>query len=90
MEAPPYISHPKFVVKSLLLFSEPLCYRLRQRALKIYLGFEVMAMANRCEDFNGRVAELVDALDLGSSGLKPCGFKSRPAHHLLASPKFPP
>ncbi len=28
-----------------------------------------------------RVAELVDALDLGSSGLKPCGFKSRPAHH---------
>jgi hypothetical protein len=23
---------------------------------------------------------LVDALDLGSSGFKPCGFKSRPAH----------
>ncbi len=31
----------------------------------------------------GRVAELVDALDLGSSGDEPCGFKSRPAHQIV-------
>ncbi len=29
------------------------------------------------------MAELADALDLGSSGLAPCGFESRPSHHFL-------
>ena len=30
---------------------------------------------------SARVAELVYALDLKSSGLRPCGFESRPGHH---------
>lgn len=30
-----------------------------------------------------KVAELADALDLGSSGQSPCGFESHLSHHLI-------
>jgi hypothetical protein len=34
-----------------------------------------------------KVAELADALDLGSSGPKPCGFESRLSHQQIQSRK---
>lgn len=33
--------------------------------------------------YYAKVAELADALDLGSSGQSPCGFESHLSHHLI-------
>ncbi len=33
--------------------------------------------------YHAKVAELADALDLGSSGQSPCGFESHLSHHLI-------
>lgn len=62
------------------LTSGPLAQQVEQRTLNPWVAGSSPVRPTK---MGAKVAELADALDLGSSGLNPCGFKSRPSHHFL-------